>query len=175
MRLGKALPLIAGGALLAACATPSAPNDEGPMEDPRAALRQRPSIEEISARYDQMQQRLRDRLSAEVGAAGWEVSAPVSRAGCTELPEVHDAESWVLDSWKSPGNLPDAEWSRAVAIVGEVTGEYGFGAPEAVVDRPGDHEITAKDPFGAVYQFGTASNTMLMVSTGCHLLRSAHG
>ena len=169
----NALLIAAVGVLLAACGAPPAPTDEGPMEDPKASLQQRPSIEEMSARYGQMQQRLRDRLAAEVGATSWEVSAPVSRAGCTEHPDVHEAESWVLDSWKSAGNLPDADWTRAVTIVGDVTGEYGFGAPETIVDRPGDHEITAKDSYGAVYQFGTASNTMLMVSTGCHLLQAA--
>ncbi|GAA0513733.1 hypothetical protein GCM10011581_04600 [Saccharopolyspora subtropica] len=140
------------------------------MEDPRILLQKRPGMAEISARYRQMQQRLRDRLDHEFGPLSWSMSAPVSRSGCTEFPDVADAESWVLESWKSPGNLPDEHWLRAVEIIRHITGEYGFGEPEIIVDRSGDHEITANDEYGAVYQFGTARNTVLMVTTGCHLV-----
>jgi predicted LppA-like lipoprotein len=139
------------------------------VEEPRSLLQQRPSIEEISERYEQMQQRLLDRLDAEVGPLSWAVSDPVSRAGCTEFPDIFDAESWVLQSWRAPGNLPDARWPQAVAVVEEITREYGFGEPEIIVNRSGDHEITGNDQYGAVYQFGTAANTVLMITTGCHL------
>ncbi|QIZ36045.1 LppA family lipoprotein [Saccharopolyspora sp. ASAGF58] len=145
------------------------------MKDPRSLLRQRPSIEEISERYEQMQQRLLDRLNTEVGPLSWAVSDPVSRAVCTEFPDVFDAESRVLESWRAPGNLPDADWPLAVEIVQEITIEYGFGEPEIIINRSGDHEIIGNDQFGAVYQFGTAANTVLMITTGCHLLTAAKG
>ncbi|MEU5846489.1 LppA family lipoprotein [Saccharopolyspora shandongensis] len=145
----------------------------GIVNDPRNLLRQRPSIEEISERYEQMQQRLLDRLNMEVGPLEWAVSDPVSRAGCTEFPDVREAESRVLESWRAPGNLPDSEWSLAVEIVQEITGEYGFDEPEIIVNRSGDHEIIGNDQYGAVYQFGTAANTVLMITTGCHLLAAA--
>lgn len=145
------------------------------MEDPRSLLRQRPSIEEISERYEQMQQRLLDRLNTEVGPLSWAVSDPVSRASCTEFPDVIDAESRILESWRAPGNLPDADWPLAVEIVQEITVEYGFGEPEIIVNRSGDHEIIGNDQYGGVYQFGTAANTVLMITTGCHLLAAAKG
>lgn len=145
------------------------------MDDPRSLLRQRPSIEEISERYELMQQRLLDSLNTEVGPLSWAVSDPVSRTVCTEFPDVFDAESRVLESWRAPGNLPDAEWSRAVEIVQEVTEEYGFGEPEIIVNRSGDHEIIGNDQYGGVYQFRTSADTVLTVTTGCHLLAAAKG
>lgn len=154
-------------AVLATACT-SAGSERDDMDDQLAALAQRPTIEEITATYEEMQARLRERLSAEVGPLRWVNDQNAGRAGCADFPDV-DGESRTLNRWTSEGNLPDAQWDRAVAIVAEVTGEYGFSAPEAVVDRPGDHEIVATDRYGGGYQFGTARNTILMVSTGCHL------
>ena len=59
-------------------------------------------------------------------------------------------------------------------IVAEVTGECGFGAPQAVVNRSGDHEIIARESYGGHYLFGAAANTVLLVSAGCHLPADAH-
>jgi hypothetical protein len=143
------------------------------VEDKLATLAQRPTIEAIKATYETMQARLRDRLSAEVGLLRWVNDENFSGAGCADFPGV-GGQSRILDSWTSKGNLPDAQWDRAVRIVTEVTGEYGFGAPRAVVNRPSDHEITATDPYGGHYLFGTAANTVLQVSTGCHLPAAAH-
>jgi len=114
-----------------------------------------------------MQVLLRDQLSTEVGPLQWVNDQNLSGAGCADFPGV-DGQSLTLDSWTSEGNLSDALWDRAVVIVAEITGEYGFGAPEVVMDRPADHEIRGTDPYGGGYQFGTARNTVLMVSTGCH-------
>ncbi|MGH3909156.1 MAG: LppA family lipoprotein [Pseudonocardiaceae bacterium] len=138
------------------------------MDDKLATLAQRPTIEDIRATYEQMQPRLRDRLSAEVGPMHWVNRENFSGAGGV------DGQVLTLDSWLSRGNLPDSRWDDAVRIVAEVTGEYGFGPPQVVVNRPSDHEITGFDPYGAKYLFGTAANTVLMVSTGCHLPANAH-
>lgn len=143
------------------------------MDEKLATLAQRPTIEQITVTYEEMQARLRDRLSAEVGPLQWVNDQNLSGAGCADFPNV-GGQSLTLDSWTSQGNLPDAQWDRAVRIVAEVTGEYGFAAPEVIVDRPSDHEIVATDPYGGGYQFGTARNTVLMVSTGCHLPADAH-
>ncbi|MPZ67798.1 MAG: hypothetical protein GEU83_20710 [Pseudonocardiaceae bacterium] len=73
-----------------------------------------------------------------------------------------------MASWYAPGNLPDARWPQALAIVTEVTGRYGFAPPEIIVDRPNEHTIVGTGQYGATYDFGTAVNTVLGVSTGCH-------
>ncbi|HEX2297216.1 MAG TPA: LppA family lipoprotein [Pseudonocardiaceae bacterium] len=157
--------------LAAGCTMGGSENDD--MDDKLATLAQRPTIEEMSAAYEQMQTRLRDRLSAELGPLRWVNRENRGGAGCADFPGA-GGQSLTLDRWTSEGNLPDAQWDRAVQIVAEVTGEYGFGPPESVVDRPGDHEITATDRYGGGYQFGTARNTVLMVSTGCHLPADRH-
>lgn len=141
------------------------------MDEKLATLAQRPTIEDIRATYEQMQARLRDRLSAELELMHWVNRENFSGAGCGDGV---DGQVLTLDGWLSPGNLPDSRWDDAVRIVAEVTGEYGFGPPQTIVDRPGDHEITGFDHYGAKYLFGTARNTVLMVSTGCHLPADAH-
>ncbi len=158
-------------ALAAGCGF--AGSEKGNVDEKLATLAKRPTIEEIRVTYEDMQTRLRDRLSAEVGPMQWVNRENFSGAGCTDFPDA-GGQSLTLDGWKSAGNLPDTRWGDAVRIVAEVTGEYGFGAPRVVVDRPSDHEITATDPYGGHYLFGTAANTVLLVSTGCHLPAKAH-
>lgn len=138
------------------------------MLDPRSALQQRPSIEQISAQYDQMQQRLRDLLDHLVGPLRWAVSAPESKVDCSEFAGA-DAESRVLESWRAAQPIADVDWPSAVSIVRSISAEYGFGEPEIIVNRTGDHEITGNDSYGAVYTFGTSGSTILTITTGCHL------
>lgn len=160
-------------ALVLATLAVACTSERNDVDEKLAALAQRPTIEEVSVSYETMQAQLRDRLSAEVGLPQWVNDQNLSGAGCADFPGV-GGQSRTLDSWTSPGNLPDTQWDRTVAIVAEVTGGYGFGPPKTVVDRPGDHEITATDRHGGSYQFGTARNTVLMVSTGCHLPADNH-
>ncbi|MDI2032547.1 LppA family lipoprotein [Saccharopolyspora sp. TS4A08] len=138
------------------------------MLDPRSALQQRPSIEQIIAQYGQMQERLRDLLDHLVGPLRWAVSTPETRVDCTEFAG-SDAESRVLESWRAAEPIADHDWPSAVSIVRSITAEYGFGEPEIIVNRTGDHEITGNDSYGAVYTFGTAKATILTLTTGCHL------
>lgn len=140
------------------------------MDDQRAALRQRPDIEQISTRYEQMQTRLRDRLSTEFPGLIWERDDDGARRGCGfEFPDVPEGESRSLARWTGPGGLPDEQWDHAVAIVQAVTGRYGFGIPEVIVNRPGNHEMVVPDPYGGTLTFGTAVNAILRMRTGCHL------
>ncbi|ASO18516.1 hypothetical protein FHR81_002924 [Actinoalloteichus hoggarensis] len=154
------VPLIAG------CG--GATREEDTVNDDRAILLARPDIEEISERYEEMQERITTRLSAELGPWEWVNDRNMTRSGCADFPHV-GGESRSLDRRHFRGNLPDTQWSTAVEIVTEITGEYGFGEPEVIVDRVDDHEIVGRDSFGARYTFGTAANTLLSVATGCHL------
>ncbi|MGH3938552.1 MAG: LppA family lipoprotein [Pseudonocardiaceae bacterium] len=167
-RLVIALALAALGV---SCAFSGSEKDN--MDEQLAMLAQRPTIEDIKVTYEDMQARLRDRLAAEVGPLQWINRENFSGAGCADFPNI-GGQSLTLNGWKSEGNLPDGRWDQAVRIVAEVTGEYGFGTPQVLVDRPSDHEITATDQYGGHYLFGTAVNTVLLVSTGCHLPTDAH-
>lgn len=140
------------------------------VEDQRATLRQRPDIEQISARYEQMQTEMRDRLSTEIGGLTWVKYDEEMRGGCGfEFPDVREGKSRSLAGWSALGRLPDDRWDQAVAIVQEITGRYGFGTPEIIVNRPGDHYLVVADPYGGTLDFGTAVNTILSMHTGCHL------
>lgn len=166
-RLVRLLAMMAVAATLAAGCAGQTP-EGGDVDEQRATLEARPTIDEITARYERMQAELRQRLVDEVGIAEWIRDSELSSSGCGDFPDVATAESRSLGSWYAPGNVPDARWPQAVAIVAEVTGDYGFGPPETVVDRPNDHEIRAVGHYGASYLFGTRVNTVMLVSTGCH-------
>lgn len=74
----------------------------------------------------------------------------------------------------SPGNLSDADWSRATVLVADLATQHGFGAATVVVDRPGDHEVSFPCEYGGELLFGAAANTTLSLTTGCHLTREAY-
>ncbi|MGP4019239.1 LppA family lipoprotein [Saccharopolyspora sp. 5N708] len=168
--------LILCALLVGGCASEPEPSDGGSMEDQRSVLQQRPSMEEVTAKYEEMQQKLRDRLSAELGlATAWVNDGDAGEAGCAEFPDVAGAEKHSLDRWLYQGNISDSQWPQAERIADEVSSEYGFTEREVVVDRPADHKVEIRDDFGAALQFGTAVNTILSLRTGCHLLQSAKG
>ncbi|WP_344881717.1 LppA family lipoprotein [Allokutzneria multivorans] len=144
------------------------------MEDKFQALARRPDIDVMTARYEEMQTALRNRVSAEVGPLNWKEQDPMSKAGCSGYSDVRGVESRTLALWIHFGNIPDKQWDRVVAIATEVTSAYGFEVPSARVNSPGQHDITAKDAYGALYMLGTAVNTTLMLHTGCHLEARAH-
>lgn len=148
------------------------------MQDAQAMLQQRPAMEEITGRYEEMQGKLRDRLVAELGlAVQWEPGTDPLNANCEDLDLSHiqRAEQRNLQGWRLRTNIPDAQWPRAQQLAIEVTADYGFGNLEVILDRPRNHKIQLNGPFGAQIQFGTQVHTVMWVRTGCHLLQSAKG
>jgi hypothetical protein len=163
-RTAAALALLAG--LAGGCTTPSG----GTSMDPQADLAARPRSAEMITRYEEMQQRIREQLDAELGPFSWEVRSEGDRAGCGG--EFANSEGVVvyLPRWGFDGNISDADWPRAKQIVNRITSEYGFTTATLQIDRPGDHETSAADlALGAQYNFATQGNTSLAVTTGCHL------
>lgn len=93
-----------------------------------------------------------------------------NRGGCGfQFPDIPEGQSRSLIPWTAKGGLPDNRWDRAVSIVQEITGNYGFGTPAVIVNRPADHKIVVPDPYGGTLDFGTAVNTIMHMHTGCHL------
>ena len=145
------------------------------MSEAFAELMKRPDITQVQADYQSMFETIRERLVAEVGVARWVPDRePISGAGCGGGFSHLDGKTRGMDAGTSPGNLPDAKWDQAVAIVAEVAGKHGFGAPKVIVNRPNDHEVSFRDPYNGELLFGTGANTILAVSTGCHLSAEAH-
>lgn len=140
-------------------------------------LRQRPDIEQMQADYLAMLERIQNKLVDEIGIRPFppEEEEPISASACPgDLSAVHGGEVRSYQFGASPGNIPDADWPRALKLVTELAGKHGFTQAKPVVDRPGDHEVSITDRYGAELIFGTAKNTILSLSTGCHLTREAH-
>lgn len=139
-------------------------------------LMKRPNLTQVDADFQLMFQTIRERLISEVGVPAWiPDDEPMSGSSCGgRISRLRDAEHRRYDAGMSPGNLPDAKWDQAVAIVTEVARQHGFGAPKVVVSRPSDHEVSFSDAYGGQLLFGTGGNTILGASTGCHLTEEAH-
>ncbi|MDA3626492.1 LppA family lipoprotein [Saccharopolyspora sp. WRP15-2] len=143
---------------------------EGDESAQREELMRRPSIEEVTARYQEMLGRVRDALASEFPWIQWMQSDEIGRAGCAQFPAFRsDGETRTLGIWTANGNLPDAQWPRAQQLTEAVAREYGFGPVRAIVDRPSDHEVVSFDQYGANIKIGTAKNTVLSGGTDCHL------
>lgn len=146
------------------------------MTDAFDALMKRPNLTEVEADYQVMFETIRERLTAEVGVALWVPDdEPISGSACGGgFSNLIGAEVRRYDAGMSPGNLPDSQWDRAVAIVTEVAGKHGFGAPEIIVNGPSDHEVSYRNTYNGELLFGTGANTILGGSTGCHLTEDAY-
>ncbi|MPZ66586.1 MAG: hypothetical protein GEU83_14100, partial [Pseudonocardiaceae bacterium] len=126
--LVRLLTMVAIAATLAAGCAGQSPGG-GTVDEQQATLAARPTIDEMTAQYEQMQAELRQRLVDEIGIREWIQDSEGNRSGCGDFSDVPTAESRSLASWYAPGNLPDARWPQALAIVTEVTGRYGFAPP----------------------------------------------
>jgi hypothetical protein len=153
----------------------SATGESNTMKDAFDALLKRPNITVVEADYQAMYETIRTRLVAEVGVSAWLPDAePISGTACSGITHVDDGQERLYNAGSSSGNLPDATWDQAVAIVAEVAGKHGFGAPEVVVSGPSDHEVELHDAYHGYLLFGTGYNTILAGGTGCHLTEEAH-
>ena len=146
------------------------------MKEDFDALMMRPDVSVVEADYQAMYETIRTRLVAEVGVSAWLPDAePASGTFCAmPLSNLEGGQERLYNAGSSSGNLPDARWDQAVAIVAQVSGQHGFGPAEVVVSRPGDHEVHFHDAYRGYLLFGTGNNTILAGGTGCHLTREAH-
>ncbi len=149
---------------------------ENPMEHAFNELMKRPSLTAIEADYQSMYKTIHTRLVAEVGVSSWsDDPEPVHGTSCPgDLSNLDESGQMLYNPGMSPGNLPDARWDQAVAIVTEVARQHGFGQPEVVISGPSDHEILFRDKYYGNLVFGTGYNTILYGGTGCHLTQEAH-
>lgn len=155
--------------------------DPNPSEDDVNArfseLLKRPDIEQMQSTYLALLERIRNALVDEIGIEPFipDPDEPISGSACPgDFSAVSDGEVRRYRSGRSPGAISDADWPRALSVVTSVAGQEGFGKPEVVVERPQDHEVALRDRYGAELIFGTAKNTILSLSSGCHLTREAH-
>jgi hypothetical protein len=178
-RTSLAALLAAGLLLVAACddggqylGTPTSENTMA-NQDQYAELMRRPSIEEMIIRYDALREQLRSDLTKQLGLGSWaKQSGSASRTECVrEYAQVRpgDAEKRHLDTWFSPTAIAPADWEKAKSIVSQVAGAQGFTKTKLVIDRPDDLQLDLADSFGAELSFGSVKNTIIALTTGCHM------
>jgi Lipoprotein confined to pathogenic Mycobacterium len=160
--------------MVAGCSTTLKESEH--MNEAFDTLMKRPNLTQVDADYQSMFSTIRARLVSEVGVAEWVPDDdPISGSACGgRISNLEGAEVRRYDAGMSPGNLPDAAWDRAVAIVTDVSGQHGFGAPKVIVSGPSDHEVSFRNTYNGELLFGTGANTILGGSTGCHLTQEAH-
>jgi hypothetical protein len=118
-----------------------------------AELLKRPDLEQTEADARKMLDEIRSELLSRIGIAPWEPGKGEAYTGSAcggDFQNITGAEVRRFSSGRSPGNLPDARWAEAVDLV------------------------TFRNDYGAELWFGTAVNTTLSLTTGCHLTRAAH-
>jgi len=143
-------------------------------------LKERPDIDQAIARYEEMYTSARQQLTAAFPFLRWQQTQAPGGATCgpeftaLDTGSRQDAVIRELANWMAPGNLPDAQWDRAVSIMDTVVRSYGFNSgPIVVINRPSDHEVDFYDSYKAELVFGTAVNTTMTFTTGCHLTAEA--
>jgi hypothetical protein len=164
-------------ALLCSACSASGPLTQEDTMDPQAELAARPTLDEMVVRYDQMLQRIRDRLDIELGPFTWyEARQPTWSTCGRDFPSDLGGRTTSSPSWAFEGNIPDDQWPHAQRVVADITAEYGFVTAGLQIDtpathsKPGHHVTGGVDTtFDAYYDFGTNVNTSIRVSSGCHL------
>ena len=141
-----AAPVVALALLTAvACGAPLPTSQEQPVRS-YADLAARPRLEDIVARYEQMQQRIRDQLDTELGPFAWHQVIEPSPAGCGfDFPHEFGGSTLQLAAWGFDGPILDADWARARDITATITAEYGFTTTGLQIDEPGRHVIGGID------------------------------
>jgi hypothetical protein len=152
--------------------------DDKSNEQKIEELLARPDIEQVVAKYREMEEQIVDELTDKIaGLSFYRVDSTASFRGCGM--EYSGIDRWTaqkqgLGTNKSDGNLPDEQWPQALKIVTDIAAQYGFGKPKFFQDEPGMHHVVLSDPYGAGLRFSTAVNTLVAITTGCHLTPPAH-
>lgn len=150
---------------------------EGQLMDKRqeqdALLRERPSSEDAEARMAQARDAVREALAAELGLTAWTDMDDRDRAGCDGDLADSSGRTVFVSGLLLKGGVPDADWPRAVEVVQQAAGTYGFTELDIVVDNPGQHELVMLGEHGALLRFGTIRDATLSLQTGCHLPENA--
>ncbi len=159
---------------LALCGCGTKDGEGDPVTESRktaAAPRSTISMEQAIGNLQTMRHEMFDRLDARFGKKPWKIApneeAGIGRSGCHD-DTVKDGETAYLPIYGFAGTFPEDQWQEAFSIVRKVGATYGFDDVTLVVDRPGDHEIDARDHTGAQYVFTMSKGTGLLIHSGCH-------
>lgn len=161
--------LVLAAALLAPVAACSAISG-APEAEPLALLQSRPSYEQAVQTYTQMDQEIRDAVTAEVPSLTWFLDDKGLGAGCSTPFDNLGGESLALGNWTAEGPVPDEQWRAVEAAAHEVAARYGLVETIVLLDRRDDHEVRFGNPDDGTYtDLGSKVNTVMGTVTGCFL------
>jgi hypothetical protein len=140
-----------------------------------AELMKRPTLDEVIVRYEEMRGVIRDRLTREFNLPKWQEQESSRYSGCApqfaDVDEKDSSRKYLPRSF-TPAPLISS-WKQAKQIVVEVSKGYGFNKISLDVEKPDDVEFNLNDQYGAELSLGSSKNTVLTVTTGCHLSAEA--
>jgi hypothetical protein len=143
-----------------------------PRQQQYSELMNRPNIDETIARYEEMRTAIRNELAKEINISQWaKQSGSANYTECArEFPDVDakDAQKQHPETWYSTVKINPEKWTKAKEIVSSVAATYGFNKVSLVVDRTDDLQFNLTDAYSAELSFGSAKNTILGLTTGCH-------
>lgn len=167
---------------LATLVLPAACDGEGDInDDPKAGTAQeqfdkllrRPSFEEMTERYKQLVQEVRQVTIDVADLPAWEepTGTAIGGARCGfDFPDIGaDGGTRQINGGFSRANISDDLWPKVVEQVARVARKYGFERSEVVQDKPGNHQIYFYDSYGGDLGLGTQAATSMSISSGCFL------
>jgi hypothetical protein len=156
---------------------PTQPGKPMPRQQQYTELMNRPAINEMVTRYEEMREAIRGRLTKDFGLSQWvEQPGSANYTGCArEFPDVdvRDVQKQHPATWYSPTPISQNNWTQAKEIVSEMAGTYGFNKVTLVIDRADDLQLNLNDKYSSELSFGSTKNTILALTTGCHLTAEA--
>ncbi|RJQ91983.1 hypothetical protein D5S19_01365 [Amycolatopsis panacis] len=140
----------------------------------QAQLAARPTLDEAVAGYEKFRTALRERLATDFGVADWteEPNSAEYRGCAPQFPDLTEQEAGAkfLARWYAQTSLVP-QWEKVKHVVREVVAAYGFTKLTLDVNQNGDAELNFVDQLGAQVSVGSGKNTVVSLTTGCHLIK----
>ncbi|WP_410625712.1 LppA family lipoprotein [Amycolatopsis sp. cmx-8-4] len=153
------------------------PQPTGPSmskQQQQAQLATRPTLNEAIAGYEKLRVSIRERLTADFGVAQWtEEPNSAEFGGCApQFPDLteQEASKKFLSRWSAPTSLLSS-WDQVKRVVREVAGGHGFTTVALDTQHADDAELNLTDQLGAQLSVGSGKNTVMSLTTGCHLVK----
>lgn len=159
--------------------TAGAPMGNDDTETVFNKLMRLPDIEQAKAQYAKMSDELRRALTASFPQLRhWQPDGEEASSACgNDYPGIEsDGKEWdLLSYFVSRVKLSDSDYERALRLIGDVAHEYGFSRqPQRMHDGPEGHDAVFHNLADASsITFGSAKNTLIGVTIGCHLTPEA--
>ena len=150
--------------------------------DVEEQLRARPTFEQASQDYVALLTEITAAITAVSPTVKWPGTPPQPGPSACAAPftKVTGASQAEFDFLSANGGstgvaaIPDADWPRVRTTFTDIAKKHGFTTVKLDIDKPGRHELTLGDQYGASVQLGTIEGTSLGLSGACFLDAAHH-